>query len=351
MEKIIATHPLPFHADDLVACSLMQIYFASQGYKVSYLFSRDPATIAQADAAVDTGGVHDEQHLRFDHHQDKNATKAATGLVAGFLGKQQGFAWLNQLQSVFDQIDAADLGRASQHSQTSQILAQINPTWKELRHQSDMPKSLEESCLDTALEVIVEALNAGQRAAQSGQNAAEVFTSTIAGHPRMVERRQKILLDRLEGQELFLQESLKTQDNIVRTEQGIEFAELFSRPSLDKLDAQTRQALESIDYVVLHGPRGASAVAVPDPDNPMQQKHPFPETWRGKRGGQLLLAVSESTGLELPLLSDQAAEYYCHHSGFFLTMPDPTTFSSALAFCAQQTQKPRPETDEVDVAM
>jgi len=334
MKKTIATHPLPFHADDLVACALMQAYFHSQGHDVDFIFSRNPEIIAKADAAVDTGGLSDSKNLRFDHHQNNKADRAATGLVTDFLEKQPGFSWLSHLRGEFDKIDAADLGTSSQRLQTSFLLSQFNPTWKELRQKNPIP--LEQARLTAALEVVTEALKAAQQAEKS-QDSGEVFVAAITQHPLMIRRQHKTIEDKNEGQQLFVQAALRAESNVVHTEQGIEFAELFTKQHLERSPEAVRQALESLDYVTIPaGPQGGlSVIAVPDPDDPMKQKHPFPEAWRGKRGTELIEAVSASTGQQLSLLRERGHEYFCHHSGFFLTMPDTGTSSCALDFCAQ----------------
>lgn len=61
----IVTHSGIFHADDVFGVAVLQIVFPSN----TLVRSRDPAVIADADFAVDVGGVWDTATGRFDHHQ------------------------------------------------------------------------------------------------------------------------------------------------------------------------------------------------------------------------------------------------------------------------------------------
>ncbi len=65
----IVTHSGRFHTDDLFAVSLLKLLYP----EAEIIRSRDEAIIASADIVVDVGGVYDEKHLRFDHHQPEGA--------------------------------------------------------------------------------------------------------------------------------------------------------------------------------------------------------------------------------------------------------------------------------------
>jgi len=338
----IATHPLPFHADDLVAGALMRTYFNRSGHVVDFIFSRDPDVLQHADAVVDTGGIHDERALRFDHHQDKNAARAATGMVARFLAQKHEFRWLSALMPSFDRIDAADLGRATEDSKVSRHLTLFNPTWKELRAGRKADKemnTLERTCLARALPVVATALEAAYLSQKVGLNTVEIFEASITNNPDVILRKTEIEKAKQEGQAMFVRAAKAAKGGLIYTEQGIEFAELFSSRYLTHATPDIQQCLEQANYVVFPAKGlGFSAVAVPTPDNPMAQKHPFPESWRGKRGGELMQEVSASTGKNLANLTGSPADYFCHHSGFFLTMPDPVAFTDTLAFCSRNAR-------------
>lgn len=82
----------------------------------------------------------------------------------------------------------------------------------------------------------------------------------------------------------------------------------------------------------------------------MEQNHPFPEAWRGKRGQDLVEAISQSVGATggnfPPVPADKANEYFCHNAGFFLTAPDQALFNTAIDYCAtiaKTKENPRKE--------
>ncbi|MBQ5948962.1 MYG1 family protein [Massilia sp. ST3] len=62
---VIVTHGGKFHADDAWAVAVLLILFP----EAELVRTRDPATIAAGDFAVDVGGIWDPASGRFDHHQ------------------------------------------------------------------------------------------------------------------------------------------------------------------------------------------------------------------------------------------------------------------------------------------
>lgn len=71
---VIVTHSGKFHADDAWAVAALKILFPEAGI----VRTRDEATVAAGDFAVDVGGIWDPASGRFDHHQK------------GFSGARQG---------------------------------------------------------------------------------------------------------------------------------------------------------------------------------------------------------------------------------------------------------------------
>lgn len=63
--KTITTHSDRFHADDVFAGAMFRKLLPD----VRIQRSRDPRVINKADLVFDVGGVHDDDKLRFDHHQ------------------------------------------------------------------------------------------------------------------------------------------------------------------------------------------------------------------------------------------------------------------------------------------
>jgi uncharacterized UPF0160 family protein len=63
---VAATHNGTFHADDVMAGSILAIV---HHWKINFIRSRDPEVLAAANIVYDVGGVYDPASGRFDHHQ------------------------------------------------------------------------------------------------------------------------------------------------------------------------------------------------------------------------------------------------------------------------------------------
>ena len=102
--KIIAVHDGRFHVDDVFAAMLMRAIYPS----AAIIRTRDEAKLKSADIVIDVGYIHDDDSLRFDHHQEGKAGKRDNGIeFSGF-----GLVWLNWGLDVckgdhdlFDEID------------------------------------------------------------------------------------------------------------------------------------------------------------------------------------------------------------------------------------------------------
>jgi len=67
----IITHSGNFHADELFAVALLEIYLNGNPYEV--IRTRDMEVIKTGDYVVDVGGIYDPATKRFDHHQKGGA--------------------------------------------------------------------------------------------------------------------------------------------------------------------------------------------------------------------------------------------------------------------------------------
>lgn len=72
-KKKLVTHSGSFHADDVFACAVLNLYFKKNKIKFSVTRSRDESIIRDADYVFDVGGVYDPEKNRFDHHQPGGA--------------------------------------------------------------------------------------------------------------------------------------------------------------------------------------------------------------------------------------------------------------------------------------
>ena len=346
-EATLVSHSPPFHADDLLACALMGKYFESKGIPHSIILTRDQKIIDSATAAVDVGGKHHEENLRFDHHQLKDSEKAATGLVADFLEKEKGFVWVSKFKPTLEKIDRADLGtpKAPQDLRLSEALGNFNPTWKEKQNNQFFE----------ALEVVSNSLEESLASItyDPSKNISEIFEEALLKNSKIIHREKQVEEAKVEGNEQFISAAIKGRESgVAETQQGIDFYLLFTEEYLAIAPKEESKALKSINYITFKTPTGSvNAIAAPKPENRMEQKHPFPQEWRGKRGQELVDAISQSVGSTggkfPPVPADKANEYFCHNAGFFFTAPDQAIFDTAIDYCATiAKEKENPKKEE-----
>lgn len=85
-KKRIITHSGRFHADDALAVAALVIMLDRRGEAYEIIRSRDPEVIATGDYVADVGGVRDDEHNRFDHHQSGSAGAHDNGIPYSSLG-------------------------------------------------------------------------------------------------------------------------------------------------------------------------------------------------------------------------------------------------------------------------
>ena len=109
---LAATHSGPFHCDDVFACALLRCFLDPE---LKWVRTRDLARIAEADIAIDVGGIYDPARRRFDHHQrDYQGGLSSAGMVLCWLEAEGRVdaALASKLRTQWvDYIDAVDNGR------------------------------------------------------------------------------------------------------------------------------------------------------------------------------------------------------------------------------------------------
>ena len=65
--KVIGTHSGPFHADDVMACALLQLHPEFKDAKIER--SREEGVLEKCDIILDVGGKFGHEERRYDHHQ------------------------------------------------------------------------------------------------------------------------------------------------------------------------------------------------------------------------------------------------------------------------------------------
>ncbi len=104
----VVVHDGSFHPDDVMACAILQEYFARDGKKIKIIRSRDPKIQERADIVADTGNVYDSITNRFDHHQPEGAGVRDNGIPyasAGLVWKHYGMGLSDGNQEMFNMID------------------------------------------------------------------------------------------------------------------------------------------------------------------------------------------------------------------------------------------------------
>ena len=119
-KKLLVTHDGGFHADDVFACAILEIYLDKKGEGYEIVRTRDQKIIERADYVFDVGGVYDPSSHRFDHHQKGRAGARENGIMyaaAGLVWKHFGESLTGSPEAVqmIDQriqaLDAADNGQ------------------------------------------------------------------------------------------------------------------------------------------------------------------------------------------------------------------------------------------------
>jgi len=82
----VVTHSGSFHADDIFAAAVLEIYFKQIDTPFKLVRTRDEKLIAKADYVFDVGGIHDPEANRFDHHQIGGAGKRDNGIPYAAFG-------------------------------------------------------------------------------------------------------------------------------------------------------------------------------------------------------------------------------------------------------------------------
>ena len=112
MSLVVATHNGPFHADDVLAWSLLTVFGSDP---MTLVRTRDAAKLQAADMVFDVGGVLDPEQCRFDHHQATyTGDNSSAGMVLLWLEKTERVSpelAANLRHRLVDYVDDVDNGR------------------------------------------------------------------------------------------------------------------------------------------------------------------------------------------------------------------------------------------------
>jgi len=84
MERSVAIHDGPFHADEVTACALLILF--DQIDRTQIVRTRDPAELQRCAFVCDVGGIYDPERRLFDHHQaEYEGPLSSAGMVLQWL--------------------------------------------------------------------------------------------------------------------------------------------------------------------------------------------------------------------------------------------------------------------------
>jgi uncharacterized UPF0160 family protein len=130
--RSLGTHDGTFHADEVTACALLELFDLIDHDKIKR--TRSAKELATCEYICDVGGIYDPESKRFDHHQvEYKGMLSSAGMVLEFLKNQRyitqkAFDFLNN--SLVRGVDAHDNGRDPQivgFCTFSQIISNFTP--------------------------------------------------------------------------------------------------------------------------------------------------------------------------------------------------------------------------------
>ncbi len=294
--KLIVTHGVNFHADDLCAVAALIYMLELDGYsqtskdpskKIRVVRTLEPEKYADADFIVDIGGVYDPKKGRFDHHQriegDKgqrpNGIKYASfGLVWKAFGKSlagSAYAadWVDR--HMVQGIDAMDTGTYL-----------FKPLFE------DVSPFLFEEYLGSACD----AVKGGAEGTPSSANFDKEFMRLIP----VAKDALRIYITKSKQKEAIAKRAKAAYAKA--KDKRVIISEEYIPTRFDEFTAPEHVEPLVFLYPDLRG--NWSAKAVPVGGQSYDSRMLFPESWRGKRDAEVAAAsgVPDAT--------------FCHLSGF-----------------------------------
>lgn len=194
----VVVHNGKFHTDDICAVAILSLYVKRP---LKIFRTRDPKIIAEADFVLDVGSEYNPEKNKFDHHQEGWDVKRENGIIyasSGLVWKQFGekISGSEEVaqkidESIIRPIDIEDNGIELYKSNFDKIspycfsdyLFSFNPTWKE---KSDSLKEFELA--------VVEAKKMFQREIKRAKDSFSAI-SLVKGIYEKTEDKRIIILD------------------------------------------------------------------------------------------------------------------------------------------------------------
>ena len=248
----VVTHSGKFHADDVLAWSLL-CHFHPNSLELELTRTREQPIIEQADIVFDVGGIFDPETCRFDHHQNEYQGRlSSAGMVLQWLYDaqhidEQTYSALND--SLVSYVDDVDNGRVEERNNVPCYCSIVNVY-------NTFATTMKE--FDTQF-----------------HKASKMTEEIVSGI------HQKVLVDR-ENHALIVSSMLHAQQTNTRI---IEFPHHVSWKSTYFANDGENHPTEFVLYPTMYNTWQISAI--PPVEGSFAQKKSFPESWAGLRDDEL----------------------------------------------------------------
>jgi len=280
-KKKIVTHPGGFHTDDVFAAATIILAYKKNNIRWSLQRTDSQALIDDADVVFDIGGIYDKDSLRFDHHQKGGAGVRKNGIPFASFGlvwehygpvlcdSEQDVSWVDL--KLVQPIDASDNG--------------VN-----------LMKIIHGEISPVTIEYIIGSFNTVFGESGEVDNDSQFLEAVFFA--------QKIITRFI----ISAKESRIIQEKVVQSvqESGDKKIIVINEPLGRVQIGKVLQEYSDIFYYVYPSTRGGqwNVCAMRTSFDTFETKKPFPEKWRGLRGGDLAQVTNISDVI------------FCHNSGF-----------------------------------
>lgn len=298
--KQIATHGGAFHADDVLAVSLLSILYP----EASVVRTRESEVFEQADLRVDVGGRSNARTGDFDHHFN-NSPKRSNGVLyaaSGLVWQHYGEKILAKIagpgvkrkeikegldKNFFEEQDRLDTGvggTSMRANAVSWALCALTPTWQEIGTEENLDDRRFMEAVGGVKKMLVGRLaqiGAAQSVLEATGYSEELKNDILTWAEKRLEV-QKAAGEAAAG--LVRQAVVEAKDeSIVMPKQGLPWQDV-----LHQLEIETgRRVLYVLEPVSDEISGGYVAVAVGVEKGSFTSRRQFPEAWAGKRGEEL----------------------------------------------------------------
>lgn len=277
----IVTHSGKFHADDVLAWSLL-CHFHPNGSLFTLERTRDDTIIQSADIVFDVGGIYDPMHGRFDHHQNEySGPLSSAGMMLQWLTES---GWIpaeldeRLREGLVSYVDDVDNGRIEETPRVP--------------------------CFSKMINLFNASANTLEEFDKQFHHAALLAKGMVAGFEAQFKQEQA-------AKRLVLSEMSRNREfnNLM------EFPEYLSWKSTYYQNDGANHPTQFVMFPSMHGKWQVSAI--PPTIESFEQKKSFPSEWAGLRDAEL----SAVTGVP---------SVFCHKNRFIAVFETRDAALSAM---------------------